>query len=142
MGLISDMDSSSKPSSECITEGIRIRVFPEYIPPEFAPGRDKNYFSYIVVISNEGDKWAKLLSRHWIIINSEGEREEVIGEGVVGYFPELKPGDTFTYKSFCPIETDWATMEGSYQMIRDDNTIFEAKIERFFLLSPDILEKG
>ena len=124
-------------SSDCTTKGIRVQVFPEFLPKENYHYETNYLFQYKVIISNHGDRNAKLLSRHWIIIDSEGNREDVEGEGVVGYTPELKPGETFTYSSYCPLDTAWGTMEGSYKMIRDDGTMFEAKIERFYLLSPD-----
>ena len=90
----------------------------------------------MITIKNEGSEWAKLISRHWIIINSAGDKEEVVGPGVVGYTPELKPGDTFTYTSYCPLSTAWGTMEGSYSFIRRDGSEFKAEIDRFYLVSP------
>jgi len=122
-------------SSIEISEGIQIEVYPEYIPKNESPDRDAYYFAYTVVISNIGSEWAKLISRHWIIIDSNGNQQEVVGEGVVGYSPELKPGDSFTYTSYCPLDTPWGTMEGSYQMLREDGTMFEAIIGRFYLVA-------
>jgi ApaG protein len=124
-------------SSDTTTEGVRVRVIPQYIPESQTPGDGRNYFAYTVIISNVGEEWFKLLSRHWIIINSEGDTEEIVGEGVVGYFPELNPGESFTYTSFCPIDTDWGTMEGFYQFIKSDGTMFLAKIARFYLVTPE-----
>jgi ApaG protein len=127
-------------SSDFTTEGIRIVVIPQYIPEHQTPRDGKNYFAYTVVISNVGSEWVKLLSRHWMIINSEGETEEITGEGVVGYFPELYPGESFTYTSFCPIDTEWGTMEGEYQFIHNDGEILIAKIGRFYLIAPEGVE--
>ncbi len=127
-------------SSDTTTNGIRIRVFPQPIPEGQTPQDGRKYFAYTVVISNVGDAWAKLLSRHWIIINADGESEEVVGEGVVGYFPELYPGESFTYTSFCPINTDWGTMEGEYQFVGESGTMFIAKIGRFYLVNSDLKE--
>lgn len=124
-------------NSDSTTSGIRIRVIPQYIPENQTPGDGRNYFAYTVIISNVSEDWVKLLSRHWVIINADGENEEVIGEGVVGYFPELNPGESFTYTSFCPIDTDWGTMEGEYQFVRGDGTMLFAKIGRFYLVVPE-----
>lgn len=127
--------------SECITEGIRIQVIPEYIPPNILKGEEgKYYFSYTITIINEGNQWAKLLSRHWIIIDADGNRTDVVGEGVVGYFPELEPGESFTYTSYCPLDTPWGTMEGEFQMRRRNGEIFYAKIERFYLVSDEVMQ--
>jgi ApaG protein len=125
--------------SDSVTEGIRVQVLPEYIPEQSNPELNRFVFSYRVVITNEGDRWAKLLSRHWIIINEEGDREEVEGPGVVGYTPELYPGESFEYSSSTPLDTKWGTMEGFYKMMREDGEKFDAKIERFYLVSSQVL---
>lgn len=122
-------------SSDTTTNGIRIRVYPQYIPPGQAPKDGRNYFAYTVIINNVGNDWAKLLSRSWLIINADGDSEEIAGEGVVGYFPELNPGESFTYTSYCPLDTDWGTMEGEYQFVRGDGSIFISDIGRFYLIS-------
>src|SRR5437899_1864572 len=98
--------------SDSVTEGIRVQVIPEYIPEQSNPELNRFVFAYRVVITNEGDRWAKLLSRHWIIINDAGDREEIEGPGVVGYTPELYPGESFDYSSSTPLDTKWGTMEG------------------------------
>ena len=127
-------------SSITITDGIKIWVEPEFVQEENTKDGKKNLFSYRVEISNVGNKWAKLLNRYWCIINAEGEKEEVRGGGVVGYFPELKPGSSFTYTSYCSLDTEWGTMEGYFEMIRDDGTLFNAKIDRFFLVNKKLIE--
>lgn len=123
------------------TNGIQISVFPDFVQEENTPEGHKYLFSYRVDIKNVGSEWAKLLSRHWLIINSEGKEEHVRGAGVVGYFPELKPGSSFTYTSYCPIDTEWGTMEGEFEMVREDGTTFEAEIQRFYLVSPKLLSE-
>lgn len=115
------------------TNGIKISVTTAYISEEVITPHDMNYFAYTITIENLNNEWVKLLSRHWIIIDADGNKEEVLGEGVVGYFPELEEGQSFTYTSYCPLDTDWGTMEGTYQFVKKDGTMFEAKIPRFVL---------
>jgi len=129
----------SNTDSDTITDGIRVQVYPDYIPEQSNPDLNRFSFSYKVVITNEGTDRVKLLSRHWIIINSDGDQEKTEGPGVVGYTPELEPGESFEYTSFCPINTSWGTMEGSYTMQRDDGSSFEAEIARFYLVSDEVL---
>jgi ApaG protein len=74
------------------------------------------------------------VSRHWVIVDSDGKREEVRGKGVVGDFPKLALGESYSYVSYCPIATTWGTMEGSYTFERDDGTRFQVGIGRFFLV--------
>jgi ApaG protein len=128
--------------STAITNGIKVEVFPTFIPKEQTPEPEKFFFSYDITITNVGHAWAKLLSRHWIIIDADGHREEVQGEGVVGYQPELEPGLAFSYTSYCPIATQWGTMEGTYTFTRRDGTLFEAEIARFYLVEPSLLPRS
>jgi len=125
--------------SETLTEGIRIQVFPDYLPEQSNPEINRFSFSYRILITNDGDKWAKLISRKWTIINSDGDTENVEGPGVVGYTPEFSPGESFEYTSVCPLNTSWGTMEGAFHMIRDDGTMFDVKINRFYLVSAEVL---
>ena len=119
--------------SEQVTQGVRVGASAFYLPQESDPDEDRYAFGYTIVISNEGNRPAKLLSRHWVIIDANGHREEVNGPGVVGETPRLEPGQAFKYQSFCPLRTPWGTMEGTYQMKRDDGSTFDASIGRFYL---------
>ncbi len=130
----------NKPNSVSITQGIKIEVFPEFIPEQSSPDENKFTFAYQIIITNDGNSWAKLVSRHWIIIDADGNREDVEGSGVVGYTPELSPGESFEYTNFCTINTNWGTMEGSYKMLREDDSTFEAEIKRFYLVYPALIQ--
>ncbi|MEM7200587.1 MAG: Co2+/Mg2+ efflux protein ApaG [Planctomycetota bacterium] len=119
--------------SDTVTEGIRVQAAAQYLPDESDPQADRFVYVYRIVIRNEGNRRAKLLTRHWIIRDADGHREDVKGPGVVGQFPDLAPGETFHYVSGCPLRTRWGTMEGTYTMERDDGDRFPAEIGRFFL---------
>jgi ApaG protein len=127
-------------NSTTITNGIKIHVEPDFVQEEYSNEGKKNLFSYRVEITNVGDEWAKLVYRHWIIINAEGHTEEVRGAGVVGYTPELNPGASFTYTSYCPLDTEWGTMEGYFEMVNKNGDTFQAKIDRFYLVSSNLIE--
>ncbi|MBV8780823.1 MAG: Co2+/Mg2+ efflux protein ApaG [Phycisphaerae bacterium] len=119
--------------SDITTAGIRIGATAYYLQEESDPDQPRHVFGYTIVIVNNGDEPAQLISRHWVIVDGNGAREEVQGPGVVGQTPRLKPGEAFKYQSFCPLRTTWGTMEGTYQMRRDDGSIFDVKIDRFYL---------
>lgn len=127
--------------SDTVTEEIRVRAVSQYLPTQSNPAEHRYMFAYRIVISNEGTRWAKLLSRHWVIINADGERQDVEGPGVVGKTPALSLGDSFEYTSFCPLDTEWGTMEGTYQMQRENGEIFDVNIGRFFLATnaPEVI---
>jgi ApaG protein len=115
------------------TDGILIEVNPSYLREHSDPAQRLFVFSYEVTISNEGRQPARLVARHWVIRDGDGAEREVEGEGVVGEQPHLIPGGSFTYSSFCPLPTPTGSMRGTYRMVREDGTEFEAKIPLFFL---------
>ena len=125
-------------ASDTVTRDIRVRVTPQYEPDHSEPGENRYIFSYSVVITNEGSDIITLRTRHWLIINGEGDREEVNGPGVVGFTPTLGPGETFRYSSYCPLDTDFGTMEGYYHMVNNFQEEFDVFIGRFYLVADSI----
>lgn len=118
---------------------IDVDVITNYIEEQSSPEQNRFVFSYTVTIRNTGSLAAKLLTRHWIINDANGNIQEVHGEGVVGEQPYLRPDDSFEYTSGTVIETPVGSMEGSYQMITDDGLAFDANIPAFTLSLPNSL---
>ena len=125
--------------TDTLTRGVRIVVVPRYVPEQSEPSRSHYLFAYQVTIRNEGSVPARLLTRHWIITDSNGKVQEVRGEGVVGEQPYLKPGQGFRYSSGAVLETPVGAMQGSYQMVADDGEQFSAPIAAFRLAMPGML---
>ncbi len=122
------------PHSDKTTDGIRIRAAAEFLPKESEPDSRRFVFRYKITMTNVGSAPAKLLARHWIIVDSDGRREDVRGRGVIGEYPKLGVGESYSYVSYCPIATTWGTMEGSYTFERDDGSRCQVYIGRFFLV--------
>ncbi len=124
-----------------MVEKYKVRVAAQsfYIEEQSQPEQDRFVFAYTITIRNEGAVPARLLSRHWVIIDSNGKVDEVRGEGVVGEKPYLRPGEGFQYTSGTIIATPVGSMQGSYQMVADDGRQFEAPIPLFVLSGPRIL---
>lgn len=122
--------------SEAVTQGIRVTVRPQYMARESNPGDAQFVFAYHVTIRNESEDTVTLKSRHWVIVNADGERHDVHGEGVVGHTPTLAPGESFEYASYCPLTTAWGTMEGEYLLERGSGQPLSVAIGRFYLVSP------
>ncbi len=118
---------------------IDIEVETHYLEEQSIPDQDRYVFTYTITISNSGKVPAKLLRRHWIITDSEGNTQEVRGEGVVGEQPDIAPGDRYRYTSGTILETPVGTMQGSYTMRSDDGLEFDADIPVFTLAIPHIL---
>jgi len=125
--------------SDTVTEGVRIRVRPQYVPEQSDASSGRYLFAYHVRIENQGQRRVQLQSRHWVITNGEGRTEEVRGPGVVGQQPSLAPGEHFEYTSACPLDTPVGTMHGSFQMVREDGHRFDAEITPFRLAVPRAL---
>src|SRR4051812_46355711 len=84
--------------SDTTTQGVRVGAAAFYLADQSEPEDHKFVFGYTIVIANEGDAPVQLVSRHWLIIDGEGRREEVRGPGVVGETPRLEPGQAFKYQ--------------------------------------------
>ncbi|MDF3021720.1 MAG: magnesium transporter ApaG [Steroidobacteraceae bacterium] len=119
---------------------IRVDVDTSYLAEQSNPGERRYVFSYTITIRNEGTVPARLLTRHWVITDSNGKVQEVRGEGVVGEQPYLKPGQGFRYSSGAVLETPVGAMQGSYQMVTDDGAQFDAPIAAFRLAMPGLLQ--
>ena len=118
---------------------IDVDVITHYIEDQSSPEENRFVFAYTITIRNTGTLAAKLLTRHWIINDANGNVQEVHGEGVVGEQPYLRPDESFEYTSGTVIETPVGSMEGSYQMITDDGLAFDANIPAFTLSLPNAL---
>ena len=118
---------------------IQVDVQTRYIEEQSNPDKDYYVFTYTITILNTGTRTAQLLTRHWIITDSNYKVQEVKGEGVVGEQPTLKPGEQFVYTSGTMLETSMGTMKGSYQMVSDEGLEFDAEISEFILSVPRVL---
>ena len=118
---------------------IEVIVATRFLEDQSIPEDNRYVFAYTIRIVNLGEVPARLLSRHWIITDANGKVQEVRGEGVVGEQPWLRPGEHFEYTSGAVLETPLGTMHGSYQMLADDGTAFDARIDPFTLSIPRTL---
>ena len=122
--------------SVAVTQGVLVEVESSYVAERSSPERGEYFFAYSVRVANSGSQTVKLVDRHWIITDGRGRVEEVRGPGVVGQQPVLRPGESFQYTSGCPLHTPYGSMRGSYGMVRQDGTRFEAQIAEFELAIP------
>ncbi len=118
---------------------IQVKVTTQYIEAESNSEASRFVFAYTISIENQGDIAAKLLSRHWIITDANNRVQEVKGKGVIGEQPYLRPGQAFQYTSGTMLETPVGSMQGTFQMIADDDHHFDAVIEPFSLALPRML---
>lgn len=130
------MRTETTGASEKLTDSIRVTVNSRFLPERSNPVTHDYLFAYNVNIANEGAEPVRLLTRHWVIVDANGSREEVEGVGIVGETPIIAPGEVHTYSSFCPLRTEFGTMKGSYGMVRPSGKTFRAEVAPFSLVHP------
>ncbi len=118
---------------------IRVSARTIYLRDQSDEASGRYVFAYTITISNTGTVAAKLISRHWIITDSDQNTQEVRGLGVVGEQPLLKPQETYEYTSGTTLATAVGTMRGSYRMVTEDGHEFDAVIPEFILSIPRTL---
>jgi ApaG protein len=119
-----------------VTRDIQVTVLPEFVVERSDPEAGRFFWAYTIEIANLGRGTVQLVSRHWLITDGNGHREDVRGPGVVGEQPILNPGDTFRYTSGCPLTTPSGIMEGTYRMVDESGGSFDIEIPMFSLDSP------
>jgi ApaG protein len=118
---------------------IQVSTRTQYLPEQSDEAAERYLFAYTITLKNTGTITAQLISRHWIITDAQNQVREVRGLGVVGEQPVLKPGESYEYTSGTDMPTAVGTMRGSYQMIAEDGTRFDAPIPEFTLSIPRVL---
>jgi ApaG protein len=118
---------------------VKVSARTAFIPEQSDVNSERYVFAYTITVVNIGSVPAQLISRHWIITDSNNQVQEVRGKGVVGEQPVLKPNESFEYTSGTAIATPVGTMRGSYQMKAEDGVEFDAPIPEFTLSMPRVL---
>jgi len=116
-----------------------VKVEVTFIPDQSDVEHNRYAFAYHVTITNTGNIAAQLISRHWIVTEADGETQEIKGLGVVGAQPLLNPNEQYEYTSGTVINTPMGEMHGTYQMVAEDGTQFNAIIPVFSLCMPRVL---
>ncbi len=120
-----------------LTAGIKVSVETNYKSKQSHPFASHYFFAYRITIKNISDYTVQLKKRHWYIFDSNGIKNEVEGDGVVGVQPILVPGQSYQYISGCNLITDMGKMHGIYLMEREiDGKLFNVKIPEFLMIVP------
>jgi len=121
------------------TEGVSVEVESCFVPEQSDAVLDRYVFAYKVRITNDSESTVQLLRRRWLIAEGDGTVREVEGEGVVGEQPVMAPGESHEYQSGAILQGPVGTMQGTYEMRREDGSGFQAAIPRFVLQMPRTL---
>jgi ApaG protein len=118
-------------------KGLRVEIDRVvYMPDAETPTDRPHAFAYFITIHNDSKEAVTIKGRKWVIENDIGEITAVEGDGVVGEFPLLEPGEHFSYNSYHINNTSKCWAEGSYLGITDDGRKVRAKIPKFEMLVP------
>ena len=118
------------------TNGVTITVTPYFLDDQSSPQESHYVWAYQVNIINSSINTIKLKNRNWVIIDANGKIMNVQGEGVVGEFPTLEPGESFEYTSGTPLKTTNGIMQGFYLMSQTNGEPLRIDIPTFSLDSP------
>jgi ApaG protein len=119
------------------THNIEISVEAKYWSEQSIPKEGHYFFVYFITIKNKSSFKVQLLTRHWDIFDSTGDKRVVKGEGVVGETPILEPGQKFEYNSGCNLTSDMGYMKGFYTLVKlATSEEFKVEIPKFDLIVP------
>lgn len=101
-----------------------------YMPHLEAPPERPYPFVYYITIHNGSDETVTIKGRKWVVTDDHGNHLVVEGDGVVGKFPRLEPGDDFSYHSYHTIGRD-SVAEGSFFGVTEEGLPVLMRIPKF-----------
>ena len=107
-----------------------------YMPKLDAPPERPFPFAYFITIENQSDVTVTIKGRKWVVTDAEGCRVVVEGDGVVGKFPNLKPGERFSYNSYHVIGSD-SVAEGAFIGVTEEGEPIVTRIPSFSMKAPE-----
>src|ERR1700758_4408049 len=97
---------------------------------------DRPYpFVYFITIDNQSVETVTIRGRKWVITDQAGQKIVVEGDGVVGEYPRLRPGERFSYNSYHVIGLD-SVAEGAFIGLTDEGRPFVVRIPKFKMEVP------
>jgi ApaG protein len=106
-----------------------------YMPHLEAPSDRPYPFVYFITIENDSDETVTIKGRKWVVTDAHGGRIVVEGDGVVGKFPRLEPGERFSYNSYHVIGSD-SIAEGAFIAVNEEGEPVVTRIPRFEMKVP------
>jgi ApaG protein len=118
--------------------GLRVTVDEVVYQPDLPTPTDRPHcFVYFISIHNDTPLPVTIKGRKWVVSNARGEITAVEGDGVVGQFPTIPPGEKFSYNSFHLLDTTTGQARGSYLGVDADGQTVVTRIPPFDLIVPE-----
>ena len=106
-----------------------------YMPQLDAPPERPHPFVYFITIRNQSAETVTIKGRKWVVADAEGQQLVVEGDGVVGQFPRLDPGEHFSYNSYHVIGSD-SVAEGAFFGVTEKGAAVFTRIPKFEMRAP------
>ena len=117
-------------------EGLRVAVDDVKFMPQLQASEDRPFpFVYFITIHNDSAETVTIKGRKWVVTDAGGETIVVEGDGVVGKFPRLEPGEHFSYNSYHTIGSD-SVAEGAYIGVTEEGAPVLVRIPPFEMKAP------
>ncbi|HEX5176985.1 MAG TPA: ApaG domain [Chthoniobacteraceae bacterium] len=117
-------------------QGLRASVDRVVHVPDLEAPPDRPYpFVYFITIHNDSNETVTIKGRKWVVRDEEDQQIVVEGDGVVGKFPCLEPGEKFSYNSYHVIGSD-SVAEGAFFGVTADGEPVFTRIPRFEMRAP------
>jgi ApaG protein len=117
-------------------DGLRVTVDRVVFMPSLGASPDRPFpFVYFITIHNDSNETVTIRGRKWVVTDADGGTLVVEGDGVVGKFPRLLPGENFSYNSYHTIGSD-SGAEGAFFGVTDAGEPVRVRIPRFEMKLP------
>jgi ApaG protein len=117
-------------------DGLRVVVYRVvHMPRLDAPPERPHPFVYFLTIHNDSAETVTIRGRKWVVTDADGQQIVVEGDGVVGKFPRLEPGEHFSYNSYHVIGSD-SVAEGAFFGVTENEERVFTRIPRFAMRAP------
>ncbi len=122
-------------------QGLRVTVDRVVYMPHLEAPDDRPYpFVYFITIHNDSLETVTIRGRKWVVTDADDQRVVVEGDGVVGKFPHLAPGEHFSYNSYHVIGSR-SVAEGAFFGVTDAGEPVFTRIPQFVMEVPDAVEE-
>jgi ApaG protein len=117
-------------------DGLSVSVDKVVFVPSLEAPPDRPFpFVYFITIHNQSPEVVIVRGRKWVVTDQSGIKTVVEGDGVVGEYPRLDPGEQFSYNSYHVIGAD-SVAEGSFIGRTEKGEIFVVRIPSFEMKVP------
>ena len=119
-------------------EGLKATVDRVLYMPQLEAPEDRPYpYVYFITIRNDSNVPVTIKGRKWVVVDAQDHSIVVEGDGVVGKFPRLEPGQSFSYNSYHVIGSE-SRANGAFFGVTDAGDAVFTRIPTFTMQVPTV----